>query len=204
MASGSKTGAERPPHVDALPAAALLVPAGAPQRRCELQTRHQPVELCELTRLECVEALASQQLLVAGQRQWHLDRGRFLVTLQSRSLDGDDDRLSSGEATVCGSWVGSPLSARPPKTEKNTASKTWTCVGSETKTATGGPVQPPARDRLDEAERPCEVGRACRGGGQARVAQAPAQSPYERRQVDVDRLDAEHGFGQTRVSHGRS
>ena len=79
MAARSKAGAQRPPHVDALAVAALLVAAGAPQRRCELQTRHQPVELRELVRLERVEALASQQLLVAGQRQRHLELGRFLV-----------------------------------------------------------------------------------------------------------------------------
>ena len=73
IAAGAQAGPQRPPHVDALAVAPALVAAGAPQRRGELQARHQPVELRELVRLERVEALAGEPLLVAGQRQRDVD-----------------------------------------------------------------------------------------------------------------------------------
>ena len=79
LASRAKAGAQCPPQVDPLPVAPFLVAARASQRSCELQTGHQPVELRELVRLERIEALASEQLLVACHRQRHLDLGEILV-----------------------------------------------------------------------------------------------------------------------------
>ena len=60
---------------------AALVAARAPQRRGDLEPRHQPVELRELVRVERVEALARQPLLVARHRERHLDLGGVLVAL---------------------------------------------------------------------------------------------------------------------------
>ena len=84
--AGARAGSGRPPvrrlarsvrrMSMRLAVARLLVAARAPQRRCELEPRHQPVELRELVRLERVEALLPQQLLVARRRQRHLDLGR--------------------------------------------------------------------------------------------------------------------------------
>src|SRR5205823_14148286 len=80
----AQAGAERPPHVDALPVAALLVAARAPDRRLEPESRHQLVELHELVRLQRVEALAGEPFLVARHRQRDLDLGLLVVTGFSR------------------------------------------------------------------------------------------------------------------------
>ena len=93
--------AQRPPQVDPAAVAPALVAARAPQRRGELEPRHQPVELRELVRLERVEALAGQPLLVAGQRQRHLDLVAVLVAVAGagaatpRPLAGALDRASA-------------------------------------------------------------------------------------------------------------
>ena len=109
--------AQRPPHVDVLAVAALLVAARAPQRRRELEARHQPVELRELVRLERVEALAPEQLLVA-RRSRAAPRPRRVVVLVA-APGGDDDsargdrcsRELAGRASVLGRAAGRPAGA---------------------------------------------------------------------------------------------
>ena len=63
------------------------------------------------------------------------------------------------------------------------------------------PVQPPAADRPHERERPREVGRARGRDRHAGLVQAPAERAGERRQVELDRLDAERRAGDAGVSH---
>ena len=75
-----------------------LVAARAPQRRRELEARHQPVELRELVRLERVEALAPQHLLVARHRERHLDLGAVLVLA---GADDDDAAAAGAESPAC-------------------------------------------------------------------------------------------------------
>jgi len=51
VAAGAEAAAQGAPHVDLLAMTALLVPPRAPQRRGELQPRHQAVQLRQLVRL---------------------------------------------------------------------------------------------------------------------------------------------------------
>ena len=60
VATGPQAAAQRAPHVDPLAVAALLVAARPPERRGQLEARHQAVELRELVRLERVEAPAAR------------------------------------------------------------------------------------------------------------------------------------------------
>ena len=75
-----RLAAQRSPHVDPLAVASPLETAGAPQRRRELEARHQPVEQGELVRLERIEALAGEALLVARER--HRNRDLRLVAIR--------------------------------------------------------------------------------------------------------------------------
>ena len=171
IASGAQAGAQGPPHVDALSVAPLLVAARAPQRGRELEARHQPVELRELVRLERVEALAPQQLLVARHRERHLDLGAVLVaprraatttrgppSRRARPCARDAGRSSGGAATVrivLGLERPRPRSAAEDREEHRVEGLDLRRVGHEH--GAGGPVQPPARDRPDERERACEA-----------------------------------------------
>src|SRR5262249_7632074 len=74
VAGRVQAAAERAAQVDALAAAALSVAGRAARRRLQPQARHQRVELRELGRLERVEVLRRQTLLVARKRHGHLDR----------------------------------------------------------------------------------------------------------------------------------
>ena len=138
------------PQVDALAVAPPLVPPRAPQRRAELEARHQPVELRELVGLERVEALLPQQLLVACSRDEHLELGLAgLVRRRRRRADGVllcpvaaapaaalPVRRAARRRPALGSGTkSSPCSARPPKIEKNTESNVGTWAWSETSTA---------------------------------------------------------------------
>ena len=164
VAAGAQARAQRAPHVDARAVAAALVAARAPQRRRELEARHQPVELRQLVRLERVEALAGQQLLVAGHRQRHLDLARRRPPRRPRRGGAEEliaascrsarralvERWCSG----VGATVERPRNPRlrasserrraPPNTEKKTASNAVTCAGSDDRHRARRPVQPPA------------------------------------------------------------
>ena len=91
VAAGAQARAQRPPQVDALAAATLLVAARSPLRGCELEARHQAVELRELVRLERVEALAPEQLLVAGEDERRVHLRRVLVRRPARRPYGGRD-----------------------------------------------------------------------------------------------------------------
>ena len=194
--AGAQARAQRPPHVDALPVARLLVAARAPQRGCELEARHQPVELRELVRLERVEALAPQQLLVARHRQRHLDLGRrprprrarrAATTTRSRPdrarprRDGAAVRSERrplvrrrrDRARVLGLELVAPSRVRRTPRRTRVEDVELRRVGHEH--GAGRPVQPPARDRPHERERPREVGRALGRDRHAAVVQPPAQ-----------------------------
>ena len=166
----------------------LLVAARPPRRSGQLQPRHQAIELRELVRLELVEALLAEPLLVAGDQRRHLELGRILVTLVARARRWAPIDRTRRDVLLGIVILGLP---RLPKTEKNTASNASTCAGSETNTA-----------RAVQYSRRREIGRTSvsasaksdRPAGRDRhagIAQAPAQRADERRQVELDRLDAE-------------
>ena len=82
VAARPQAAAQRAPHVDPLAVPALLVAAGPPARRGQLEARHQAVELRELVRLERVEAPVPEQLLVAREGQRHLDLREIVVVVR--------------------------------------------------------------------------------------------------------------------------
>ena len=179
---------------------APLVAAGAPQRGGELEARHQPVELRELVRLERVEALAgerSSSLAIASGTSTSPRRARRRPARRRRRSPGawpswasPRGRGRSGGAGRFGSLGPARSGSRgaSPKTERKTASKAGVGpVGDEHRAR--GPVQPAAAVRPHQRQRPREAGRALGGHRHAGLAQALAQRPGERRQVEVDRLD---------------
>jgi len=60
--SDPRMGAGMSAQVDPLAMAVALSAAGAPERRCDLELRHQPVELRELAGRELIEALGTEHL----------------------------------------------------------------------------------------------------------------------------------------------
>ena len=66
--AGTEAASQGSPHVDLLSAPAPAVAARAPHRGGQLEARHQPIELCQLVRVQRLEALARQVLLVACHR----------------------------------------------------------------------------------------------------------------------------------------
>jgi hypothetical protein len=196
----------------------------AAQRRRQLQARHQPVELRELVRLEGVEALAGQQLLLAGHRQWHLDlvgvvvlvafagrRGRHAHPLILLHGAGARALLIRARAVIRrGGDRGFVLGIDVPSFPGTAAHREEDRIERPHLRPVGDrqrarrPVQPPAADRLHQRERPGEIGRALRSHRHPGIVQAAAQRPDQRRQVEVDRFDPERGARTTRVSHRRA
>src|SRR5215211_5045819 len=89
LAAAAQAPAQRAPEVDLAPLAAALVAARSLRRRRELEPRHEPVELRELSRLERVEAAAREPLLVAG----HGTRDLGLAARVLAVVNPRDDRL---------------------------------------------------------------------------------------------------------------
>ena len=85
IASRAQAGAERPTQVDVPAVTAPAVAARVPHRGGDLQTRHQPVQPGELVRVEGIEALAGQPLLVAGRGQRERDLALGLVAAGARA-----------------------------------------------------------------------------------------------------------------------
>ena len=159
LAAAAQAAAERPAQVDRAAVAAALVAARAPQRRRELEPRHQPVELRELARLERVEAAARQPLLVAGHRARDLDLARPSPRRARAPVTGR--LLLAARRRAAASARSRPSRAPPPapKTARKTASNAATCAWSETNTRAGGPVQaaaarPGGRGRARARTRP--------------------------------------------------
>ena len=182
--------------------APALVAARAAQRGGELQARHQPVELGELVRLERVEALAGEPLLVARQRQRDA-RPRRSSGSSSPARGADDARpppgsswrarrrgrdraLGAGRSSSGLGVLG--LGAAPPKTERKTASKAWTWDRSETKTERA--VQYSRRRLSGRTSVSARAKPAERSGvtGTPAARRRWPSAPGERRQVEVDRL----------------
>ena len=161
VAAGAQAAAQRPPHVDPRGRGGRARAARPAHRGGELQARHQPVELRQLVRLERVEALGGQHLLVAGDRQRHVELGprssspargaaRESVPCWPPGDRGRPAECRRVRALLAG--VGAP--AAPPNTEQKTASKAMDLrlVGHEHRP--GGPVQAPARDRPHQRRAP--------------------------------------------------
>ena len=174
--AGPQAAAERPAHVDPLAAAVALRSSGPPGRGRDAQPRHQPVEPCELVGLERVEALGAEQLLVAGQHG-HGARssggvgcgagpGRRMAPRPRTGASG----LGAAPALVRRRRLGlrvlrrpAPRSAAGPAEhgEENRVERAHLrAVGNERRP--GGPVQPPARDRLDRPPAPARTRRRAR------------------------------------------
>ena len=190
-----RLAAQRAAQVDVLAVAALLVAARAPQRRGQLQARHQPVELRELVRLERVEALApraaprrwpapaaprprapSSSLAVAGAAgapaRSRPPSPASTVACAARGLvvgrRGDASARPSRSKLVAG--------ARPPKTAREDARRRpATCAGSETSTARA--VQYSRRRATGRTSASARAKSAERAGRDrhAGVVQAPAE-----------------------------
>ncbi len=168
--------------------------------------RHQPVELRELVRLERVEALAPQALLLAGHRQRHLDLVRSSCSSSSPggAADASASRssLSTRLAGACRRSLAGPVVRAATRPSRRRRARTrssprrsaehrgedrverlelrW--VGHEHRA--GGPVQPPPGDRPHERERTGEVGGARGGDRHTCLAQPPAEA---RRPAPADR-----------------
>ena len=180
------------------PPRAALVPARAPQRRRQLQPRHQPVELRELAGLERVEAAGGEPLLVAGHgaRDLGLVLARLAVAarrvlglLAQRVLPRRPERLGRGRRRPRRRPRGRRVerARRGPGRRRTRRARSSTGGG-------GGPA--------DEAER-----RATRPGaracGHARVVEPAAEARGDPRQVEMDRSRRRISHGPARAGRGR-
>ena len=163
------------------------------------QPRHQPVELRELARLERVEALAAQPLLVAG-RDRHGDaraRSRRLAARRRRAatpappgappaagaalLGRRGRRAAAARCCASSSGVGARSTRDAEHLEEDGVERLHLRrVGDEHRAR--GPVQAPARDRPRRASSACgEARRALRRDRHARLVQAaPERAPRAR------------------------
>ena len=184
--------------------------AGAPQRRRDLEPRHQPVQPRELVGLERVEALAAQQLLVARRERDRDLVGELALADPDRAGDGDGRRREPSSVVAAARAVVALVDAAarraaparsgrrrataparamvarraPEHTPSNTASKAFTCEGSDTNTARAVQYSRRRETGRTRRQRPRERRRALGAAGNAGVVQPAAERARERRQVE--------------------
>ena len=212
VAAAAKAPAQGAAQIDPPAVVGALEPAGAPLRRRELELRHQPVEARELVGVEDVEALLREHLLVARDRARDVDRSRVLLPLRAARRRARDvgppplrprlggsgrairaralvERRGLGPGLVGRRALGGHLTGAEDLPEDRVEGGSMEAVGHEH--GAGGPVEAPPAHRPRQGQRPREARGALRRHRDARGAQPLAEDAGERRQVEVDRLDAE-------------
>ena len=218
-----RLAAQRPPHVDALPAAAPLVAARAARRRGQLRgatsagtaaparAARALSKLRPASRSSSLASASGTSTSAPSESSPSAPGGSGASSSRTRRARPRRPATSCGRAPGRSSAGGGPSAAssgleclspsRSPKIAKKTASKARDLAGIGHQDGTRRPVQPPPADRPDERERAREVGRARGRDRDARVVQPPAQRAGQRRQVELDRLDPEGLVGDAGVSH---
>ena len=217
VAARAQAAAQRAAQVDVLAAAVALGAPRAPHRRGELAAassagRARAARPARARRSACRAAAPRRSPRHAGLASSAALLGRVAAAAPRAGGPARSPGPSRCVAAAVGrrrAWPRAPSSGdglvrrRPPKTAKNTASNAATCAGSETSTARAVQYSRRRTTGRTSVSACAKPRRALGRHGHAGLVQPPAERADERRQVELDRLDAEVSHRCPRAAPGR-